>query len=54
MPTNLKNQNRMPARPSKDDKKKYQALAVVEKLREEEVPELDKVADYLEKFLLGQ
>lgn len=36
-----------------DKGKKYQALSVVEKLREEEVPELNKVADYLEKFLLG-
>jgi len=36
-----------------DPQKKYQALAVAEKLREEQVPELDKVADYIEKFLLG-
>jgi len=36
-----------------DKNKKYQALAVIEKLREEEIPDLNKVADYLEKFLLG-
>jgi len=33
--------------------KKYQALSVVEKLREEDIPELNSVAAYLEKFLLG-